>query len=143
MSSDGKTGDGAGLLIDIPHEYFNRVCDFKLPEAREYAVGMVFLPQTENQYLFCKKTFEKEIENQGLTILGWREVPVDSSQLGPIAAASEPKIDQIFVGKANQLTRLPLKQSYMLPVKLRNTPSSIPKYPKARIFTFRVFRPLP
>ncbi|HRA71582.1 MAG TPA: glutamate synthase central domain-containing protein, partial [Flavobacterium sp.] len=103
VSSDGKTGDGAGLLIDIPHEYFNRVCDFKLPNAREYAVGMVFLPKAENQYVFCKKIFEDEIKNQGLTILGWREVPVDSSQLGQIAAASEPKIDQIFVGKKEEI----------------------------------------
>ena len=52
VSADGKTGDGAGLLIDIPHEYFSRVCDFNLPNAREYAVGMVFLPKTENQFHF-------------------------------------------------------------------------------------------
>ena len=94
-----KTGDGAGLLIDIPHEYFNRVCDFNLPAPREYAVGMVFLPKINNQYVFCKDIFEKEIKAQGLSVLGWREVPVDSSQLGEIALASEPTIEQIFVGK--------------------------------------------
>ena len=99
VSSDGKTGDGAGLLIDIPHEYFNRVCKFKLPARREYAVGMVFFPKNNNQYIYCKKVFEKEILNQGLEILGWRDVPVDSSQLGKIALASEPIINQIFVGK--------------------------------------------
>ena len=58
VSADGKTGDGAGLLIDIPHEYFNRVCDFNLPAPREYAVGMVFLPKINNQYVFCKDIFE-------------------------------------------------------------------------------------
>ena len=99
VSADGKTGDGAGLLIDIPHEYFNRVCDFNLPAPREYAVGMVFLPKINNQYVFCKDIFEKEIKAQGLSVLGWREVPVDSSQLGEIALASEPTIEQIFVGK--------------------------------------------
>ncbi len=99
VSADGKTGDGAGLLIDIPHEYFNRVCDFKLPAPREYAVGMVFLPKIKNQYVFCKDIFEKEIKAQGLSVLGWREVPVDSSQLGEIALASEPTIEQLFVGK--------------------------------------------
>ncbi|WP_111707959.1 glutamate synthase large subunit [Lutibacter citreus] len=99
VSSDGKTGDGAGLLIDIPHEYFNRVCDFELPERREYAVGMVFFPKNKNQYAYCKKIFEQEVENQGLKILGWRSVPVDSSQLGPIALASEPTIEQIFISK--------------------------------------------
>ena len=99
VSADGKTGDGAGLMIDIPYEYFNRVCKFDLPAAREYAVGMVFLPKTDNQYDFCKEIFEKEIKAQGLSVLGWREVPVDSSQLGPIALASEPKIEQLFIGK--------------------------------------------
>ncbi|ANW97474.1 glutamate synthase subunit alpha [Wenyingzhuangia fucanilytica] len=101
VSADGKTGDGAGLLIDIPHDYFKRVCDFEIPEQREYAVGMVFLPKNTNQHKFCKEVFEKEITNQGLTVLGWREVPVDSSQLGEIALASEPNIEQIFVAQGD------------------------------------------
>ncbi len=101
VSSDGKTGDGAGLLIDIPHDYFKRVCDFELPEQRKYAVGMVFLPKNENQYRFCKSEFEKEITAQGLTILGWRTVPVDSSQLGEIALASEPNIEQVFIAQGD------------------------------------------
>ena len=104
VSADGKTGDGAGLLIDIPHDYFKRVCDFNIPAQREYAVGMVFLPKVENQYQFCKNIFEKEIKAQGLSILGWREVPVDSSQLGEIALASEPSIEQIFIGKTEEIT---------------------------------------
>lgn len=101
VSSDGKTGDGAGLLIDIPHDYFKRVCEFTIPEQRKYAVGMVFLPKIKNQYNFCKKEFEKEITDQGLTILGWRTVPVDSSNLGEIALASEPNIEQVFIGQGD------------------------------------------
>ncbi|MGC6432001.1 MAG: glutamate synthase large subunit [Jejuia sp.] len=101
VSADGRTGDGAGLLIDIPHDYFKRVCDFDIPEQREYAVGMVFLPKVENQYKYCKSIFEKEIIAQGLTVLGWRKVPVDSTQLGQIALASEPNIEQLFVGKSD------------------------------------------
>ena len=103
VSSDGKTGDGAGLLIDIPHDYFKRVCDFEIPTQREYAVGMLFLPKVKNQYQFCKDIFEKEIKAQGLSVLGWREVPVDSSQLGEIALASEPNIEQIFIGKTEAI----------------------------------------
>ncbi|WP_406685131.1 glutamate synthase large subunit [Seonamhaeicola sp. MEBiC1930] len=103
VSADGKTGDGAGLLIDIPHDYFKRVCDFEIPETREYAVGMVFLPKVQNQYQFCKETFENEIKAQGLEILGWRTVPVDSTQLGEIAKASEPNIEQIFIGKTEAI----------------------------------------
>ncbi|TXD57259.1 glutamate synthase large subunit [Polaribacter sp. IC066] len=109
VSADGKTGDGAGLLIDIPHEYFQRVCDFTLPERREYAVGMVFLPKTSNQYKYCKTTFETELKGQGLAILGWRKVPVDSSQLGDIALSSEPSIEQLFVGKTDEITEADFK----------------------------------
>ncbi|WP_299064721.1 glutamate synthase large subunit [uncultured Polaribacter sp.] len=109
VSSDGKTGDGAGLLIDIPHAYFKRVCDFPIPDQREYAVGMVFLPKVTNQYNFCKNTFENEIKAQGLSILGWREVPVDSHQLGEIALASEPNIEQLFVGKTEEIDEATFK----------------------------------
>ena len=109
VSADGKTGDGAGLLIDIPHDYFKRVCDFSIPNQREYAVGMVFLPKVSNQYYFCKTIFEKELKIQGLTVLGWREVPVDSSQLGEIALASEPNIEQLFIGKTDKIDEATFK----------------------------------
>jgi glutamate synthase (NADPH/NADH) large chain len=109
VSADGKTGDGAGLLIDIPHEYFKRVCDFSIPKQREYAVGMIFLPKVSNQYDFCKTTFEKELKIQGLAILGWREVPVDSCQLGEIALASEPNIEQLFIGKTDKIDEATFK----------------------------------
>ncbi|MCB4807061.1 glutamate synthase large subunit [Tamlana sp. 62-3] len=109
VSADGKTGDGAGLLIDIPHEYFTRVCDFSLPDFREYAVGMIFLPQNDNQHTFCKNILEEEIKQQGLSILGWRKVPVDSSQLGEIARASEPIIEQLFIGKNDDIDEATFK----------------------------------
>ena len=102
VSSDGRTGDGAGILFDIPHNFFKKVCDFEIPEAREYAVGMVFLPKKSNQTKFCMSTFETAINDQKLEILGWRKVPVDDSNLGQIAAEKEPSIYQVFVGKKNQ-----------------------------------------
>ena len=102
VSSDGKTGDGAGILIEIPHDFFVKKCDFDLPNHHEYAVGMVFLPKKENQKEFCIKTFESEITRQGLSILGWRKVPVDQSQVGAIAAQTEPDVCQIFVGKGSK-----------------------------------------
>lgn len=99
VSSDGRTGDGAGILFDIPHAFFKKVCDFELPEPREYGVGMLFLPKSKNQEEFCKTTFEKAINDQKLTILGWRKVPTNPSVLGKIAAEKEPTIVQVFVGK--------------------------------------------
>lgn len=102
VSADGRTGDGAGILIDIPHDFFKRVCDFELPEPREYAVGQVFLPKKFNQSAFCQDIFEKELKLQGLQVLGWRDVPVDTSNLGTVAAQTQPKTKQIFVGKGKE-----------------------------------------
>lgn len=99
VSSDGRTGDGAGILFDIPHDFFKKVCDFEIPEPREYGVGMVFMPKSSNQIAFCKTAFENAIKDQNLQILGWRDVPVDVSNLGQIAAEKEPSIKQVFVGK--------------------------------------------
>jgi len=109
VSADGKTGDGAGLLIDIPHDYFTRICNFSIPKEREYAVGMVFLPKVLNQYNYCKTTFENEVKAQGLSVLGWREVPVDSSQLGDIARTSEPNIEQLFICKTAAINEATFK----------------------------------
>lgn len=99
VSADGRTGDGAGILFDIPHDFFKKVCDFEIPEPREYGVGMVFMTKSENQTVFCKTTFEEYIRNQNLEILGWRDVPVDVTNLGQIAAEKEPTVKQVFVGK--------------------------------------------
>ncbi|WP_264520787.1 glutamate synthase large subunit [Flavobacterium sp. N1994] len=99
VSSDGRTGDGAGILFDIPHDFFKKVCSFEIPKPKEYAVGMVFLPKSENQISFCKTAFETAIKEQNLTIIGWRDVPVDKSNLGAIAADKEPTIKQVFVSK--------------------------------------------
>jgi glutamate synthase (ferredoxin) len=99
VSSDGRTGDGAGILFDIPHDFFKKVCSFELPEPREYAVGMLFLPKSKNQIVFCKTTFETAISEQGLSIIGWRDVPVNPNNLGQIAAEKEPSVVQVFVGK--------------------------------------------
>ena len=101
VSADGKTGDGAGILIEIPHDFLTKQCDFKLANANEYAVGMVFLPKKENQRSYAVGVFEAEIKNQGLEVLGWRKVPVNPEVMGSIAAQTEPHIMQIFVGRGN------------------------------------------
>ena len=103
VSSDGVTGDGAGILIDIPHKFFKIFCDFELPEIGEYAVSNVFLPKKENQRQYCKDILEHEIEKQGLKLLGWRDVPVNNKILGKVAQKTEPFIKQIFVGKSSDV----------------------------------------
>ena len=101
VSSDGKTGDGAGILIDIPHDFFVKYCNFDLPERNQYAVSNVFLPKKSNQRDYCISIFEDNIKEQGLKLLGWRDVPINNTNIGSIAAKSEPFIKQVFIGKAN------------------------------------------
>jgi len=102
VSSDGKTGDGAGILIDIPHQFFLDQCNFSIPKAGTYAAGNVFLPKKENQRNYCISVFEENIKKQGLKVLGWRDVPVNRAIPGRIAGETEPFVKQIFVGKENE-----------------------------------------
>ncbi|GFR75361.1 glutamate synthase family protein [Elysia marginata] len=102
VSADGKTGDGAGILIEIPHLFFKKVCEFDIPEPKAYAVGMVFLPPKPNQLNYAVEQFEKNITTRGLRVIGWRDVPVDRTYVGKIAAKTEPKIKQVFIDKNRQ-----------------------------------------
>ncbi len=100
VSSDGKTGDGAGVLIDIPHDFFVKSCpEINFPERRNYAVGMVFLPRKENQINQVLEAFNTLATKNGLKILGWRDVPTDDTCLGEVAKASQPTVKQVFVEK--------------------------------------------
>ncbi|MBZ5549122.1 MAG: hypothetical protein LAO22_14380 [Acidobacteriia bacterium] len=97
---DPETGDGAGILIQIPHTFFVRECaklGFELPAAGSYAVGMTFLPVERHQRLQCEGILERIVREEGLTLLGWRDTPVDGSAVGRVARASQPYIEQIFV----------------------------------------------
>ncbi len=96
-SSDNKSGDGAGILMQVPHEFFSAVQE-GLPEAGKYGTGLVFLPKDEKEALQCQEVLNKYIVQEGLTLIGYREVPVDSSVIGEIAMSSEPAIKQVFVG---------------------------------------------
>jgi len=98
---DPETGDGAGILIQIPHKFFARECaalGFTLPEEGQYGVGMTFLPVEPHQRLSCEGTLERIVREEGLTVLGWRDTPVDGDAIGRVARASQPYIQQIFIG---------------------------------------------
>ena len=100
--ADPKTGDGAGILLQIPHDFFTSVCDkarIDLPAQGEYGTGLVFLPTDEEERNFCRAAFLKIIEEEGQSFLGWRTVPVDDSFIGKTARDSEPKIVQAFIGR--------------------------------------------
>ena len=101
---DSETGDGAGLLVQIPHAFFAReclVCGFALPEPGAYGVGMMFLPVDPHQRLVCEGIFERVAREEGLHVLGWRDTPVDGDAIGRVARASQPYIQQVFLGCGN------------------------------------------
>jgi glutamate synthase domain-containing protein 2/glutamate synthase domain-containing protein 1/glutamate synthase domain-containing protein 3 len=100
---DPRTGDGAGVLIQIPHKFFARECaklGFTLPPAGEYGVGMTFLPVEPHVRWQCEGLLERIVREEGLTVLGWRDTPIDATAIGRVARASQPYIQQIFVGRA-------------------------------------------
>jgi len=99
---DPCTGDGAGLLIQVPHEFLKQVAGesrVKLPNAREYGVGMVFLPREAQPRKQCEILFERVIAEEGTRLLGWRDVPVKSDAIGVQARRTEPVIRQVFIAR--------------------------------------------
>ena len=99
---DAETGDGAGVLIQIPHKFYARECaklGFELPLPGSYGVGMTFLPVEKHPRLQCEGIIERIVREEGLTVLGWRDMPTFASAIGRVARASQPYIQQIFVGR--------------------------------------------
>jgi glutamate synthase (NADPH/NADH) large chain len=104
--SDPKTGDGAGILMQIPDAFFHKVCGevgIRLPDAGEYGVGMMFLPRDAEQRAWCVRLVEDVVKAEGQQLLGWRDVPTDNTPIGETAKAVEPVIRQVFVGRGKGL----------------------------------------
>ena len=104
---DEETGDGAGVLIQIPHAFFARESTqlgFTLPPQGQYGVAMCFLPVERQQRLACEGLLEKTSRDEGLTVLGWRDMPVGVDAIGRVARASQPYIQQFFVSRPAALT---------------------------------------
>ena len=96
---DPETGDGAGILIQIPHVFFVRECGelgMQLPRPGAYGVAMCFLPVDKHSRLQCEGVFERIAQEEGLTVLGWRDTPVNGIAIGREARASQPYIEQLF-----------------------------------------------
>ena len=105
--SEANTGDGAGVLIQMPHAFHKEVCKkarINLPAPGEYGSGLVFLPRDRVKRRRLEERFEQVVQSEGQTILGWRTVPVDNSSLGETAKSSEPFIRQVFIGRNPALT---------------------------------------
>ncbi|MGA2016649.1 MAG: glutamate synthase large subunit [Opitutaceae bacterium] len=105
--SEANTGDGAGVLIQMPHAFLKEACKklrIVLPEPGEYGCGLVFLPRDRIKRRRLEERFEQVVQAEGQTVLGWRSVPVDNSSLGETARSCEPQIRQIFIGRNPAMT---------------------------------------
>ena len=104
--ADPKTGDGAGIMIQIPHEFFVKILKtsgIELPAEGEYGTGLVFLPQDDGETKLIKEEFKKITEEKGQVLLGWRKVPVDNNAIGPAGRLSEPKFEHVFIKRSASL----------------------------------------
>ena len=117
---DPDTGDGAGVLIQIPHDYLAGECSklgFTLPPPGRYGVGMLFLPTRKDSRLACEGHLERIIQDEGLEVLGWREPPVDPDAIGWLARSSQPYIEQIFLRGPGEMSQEELERKLYVVMK--------------------------
>jgi glutamate synthase (ferredoxin) len=104
---EANTGDGAGILIQVPHEFLQLVCKedrIPLPGHGEYGVGMVFLPRDPDHRAACESLLQEIVEDEGQRVLGWRTIPTNNSSLGATAKAGEPFMRQVFISRDPGIT---------------------------------------
>lgn len=111
ISSDGKTGDGCGLLIQLPSKFFRAItAELGFNLGSRFGVGQIFLSRDPVKAKKAKQILEQELIKETLTIVGWRDVPVDTSVCGEIALQTQPKIEQIFVNASPGWTKEDLER---------------------------------
>ncbi len=103
---EANTGDGAGILLQMPDTFLRKVVPFTLPAIGAYGAGLVFLPHDERDRDAIRQIFARVIAEEGQTLLGWRLVPSDNRDLGNSARATQPMFEQLFVGAARELSGL-------------------------------------
>jgi glutamate synthase (ferredoxin) len=99
---EANTGDGAGLLIQMPDVFFrSQALGFELPPVGDYGAGLIFLPNDPAERELVKALFGRIVAEEGQRLLGWRHVPTDDRALGDRARAAEPVFEQVFIGRGN------------------------------------------
>src|ERR1700726_1728451 len=102
VGADPRAGDGAGILVQIPHAFFERKAaeiGFELPAPGEYAIGALFMPRETAWRKVIQSIIADQIKAEGLVLLGWRDVPTDNSSLGVTVKPTEPTHMQVFIGR--------------------------------------------
>ena len=116
--AEPDSGDGAGILIQIPDKFYRSTVDFELPPVTHYATGILFVSSGENEF---KKQIEKIATEEGLKILGWRDLPINSSSLGKTALSVMPDFKQVFIaGNLNESDLVLERMVYCLRKRIEN-----------------------
>jgi glutamate synthase (NADPH) large chain len=102
--AEPDTGDGAGILVQVPDGFYRQVVDFDLPPPGHYATGLVFLPTDERAAAVALRVLDKYVAAEGARVLGWRQVPTDDAGLGATARAAQPVVRQLFLAAADQIS---------------------------------------
>ena len=130
QGAETNTGDGAGILMQLPHDFLVKECsrlNIHLPPAGQYGVGMLFLPQAPNKRQECQQILAKIIEEEGQSLLGWREVPVNNRLLGKTAVLTQPAILQVFIGAKDNLEGLAFERKlYIIRKQAEKERQSLP-----------------
>lgn len=101
QGAEPRSGDGAGILIQVPDEFLREAVDFELPAPGSYATGIAFLPQSSKDAAAACAAVQKIAEAEGLQVLGWRSVPTDDSSLGALSRDAMPTFRQVFLAGAS------------------------------------------
>src|SRR3989441_1406583 len=128
---EANTGDGAGILIQMPHAFFQKQCEkagFKLPKPGQYGAGLVFMPQDPPERQQCERVFERIVKEEGLKLIGWRTVPTNNASLGATAKASEPFVRQVFIARGRSLKDDMAFEGKLYVIRKRSA-NSIPQLP--------------
>ncbi|MBI1824119.1 MAG: glutamate synthase large subunit [Nitrospirae bacterium] len=123
VGSDPDTGDGAGLLIQIPHLFFKKMMQEKLidlPDPGEYGIGMVFLPTSDSERSQCEKIIEEISKEETLPFMGWRDVPVLLDKIGALARESAPVIRQFFIANPGMVREKFERKLYIIRKQVEN-----------------------
>ncbi|HZI15838.1 MAG TPA: glutamate synthase large subunit [Myxococcus sp.] len=132
---DPRTGDGAGILVQVPHRFFEREAPklgFTLPPRRQYGVAQVFLPVDAEARAACQRAFEQVVAEEGQRVLGWRDVPVEPEHLGPVAREGAPVLRQLFIARRRVVPSAFERKLYRIRKLTENRVQSLGVGPQAR-----------
>ncbi|MCX7847584.1 MAG: glutamate synthase large subunit [bacterium] len=123
IGGDAATGDGAGILLQMPDAFLRGECagiGIRLPERGRYGAGLVFLPREAGRAEVCRKIFEQVVEEEGCEVLGWRVVPMEAGGLGVLSRATQPTMEQLFVGCGRRTVEEFARRLYIIRRRVEN-----------------------